>query len=234
MLNHFLNALNVWTEERPGPCHCKFAIVLVSLLIAACSPAPSPLLPPGAEGIDVSHHNGRIAWPKVAASGISFAYIKATEGRGLVDPRFQENWRGASAAGVQPGAYHFYLLCEPADAQAANFIRQVEVRTGTLPPAVDLEHAHNCPPPGTREETLDGLRTFLAALSAEYGATPVIYTTPAFHAEWLEGEGFDAYPLWVRAIGDTPPALPYAIWQYDMRGRVPGIAGNVDRNRAGE
>ena len=31
-----------------------------------------------------------------------------------------------------------------------------------------------------------------------------------------------------------PPGLPHAIWQYDMRGRVPGIAGPVDLNRAAE
>ncbi|RVB51021.1 GH25 family lysozyme, partial [Mesorhizobium sp. M7A.F.Ca.CA.001.06.1.1] len=31
-------------------------------------------------GIDVSHHQGRIDWPRVAADDVAFAVIKATEG----------------------------------------------------------------------------------------------------------------------------------------------------------
>ncbi|TIP02222.1 MAG: lysozyme, partial [Mesorhizobium sp.] len=31
-------------------------------------------------GIDVSHHQGRIDWPRVAADDVVFAIIKATEG----------------------------------------------------------------------------------------------------------------------------------------------------------
>jgi lysozyme len=37
----------------------------------------------------------------------------------------------------------------------------------------------------------------------------------------------------VRSL-DGPPALPYAIWQYSMKGRVPGIDGPVDLNRAAD
>jgi lysozyme len=77
------------------------------------------------------------------------------------------------------------------------------------------------------------LRAFLSAIETEYGQVPVIYTTPAFHAEWLAGEGFDRHPLWVRSL-DGPPDLPHAIWQYSMKGKVPGINGPVDLNRAAE
>lgn len=210
----------------------------VLMVLASCGPTrPAPLpdaalgLAPGAEGIDLSHHNGPIDWPRLSTSGKSFVYLKATEGRGHVDRNFQENWREALRHGWQTGAYHFYLLCQDGARQAANFIRQVEVRAGALPPAVDLEHAHNCAPRGSRAETLDELRAFLAALETEYGAAAVIYTTPAFHAEWLAGEGFERHPLWVRSLAG-PPDLPHAIWQYSMRGRVPGVSGPVDLNRA--
>lgn len=213
-----------------------FLAVLV--LLASCGPTAPPAasepgtgLAPGAEGIDLSHHNGSIDWPRLSTSGKSFVYLKATEGRGHVDRNFQENWREALRHGWQTGAYHFYLLCQDGPAQAANFIRQVEVRAGSLPPAVDLEHAHNCAPRGSRAETLEELRAFLAELEAEYGAAVVIYTTPAFHAEWLEGEGFERHPLWVRSLAG-PPDLPYAIWQYSMQGRLPGVSGPVDLNRA--
>jgi len=58
-----------------------------------------------AQGTDVSHWKGAIDWPKVAASGISFTYIKATQNS--VDKRFVENAKGAKAAGLLIGVYHY-------------------------------------------------------------------------------------------------------------------------------
>ena len=37
------------------------------------------------KGIDVASHQGDINWKTVAANGVSFAYIKATEGTGKGD-----------------------------------------------------------------------------------------------------------------------------------------------------
>lgn len=209
------------------------AILMLPGCQRSAAPPDTPLLPPGMEGIDLSHHNGAVDWARLSAQPFGFVYLKATEGTGHTDPQFHANWLGATRAGWRTGAYHFYLLCRPGRAQAENFIRQVEVRAGTLPPAVDLEHAHNCAASGSREATLNELRTFLVALESEYGQVPVIYTTPAFHAEWLAGEGFDRHPLWVRSLGG-PPELPHAIWQYSMKGRVDGVDGPVDLNRAAE
>lgn len=211
-------------------------------LLAACSPAPGgetrPARPPallasGAEGIDLSHHNGPVDWARLGTEPFEFVYLKATEGSDHIDPEFQTNWQAATRLGWQAGAYHFFLLCREGAPQAENFIRQVEVRPGTLPPAIDLEQAHNCQPLGGREAVLDEIRIFLGALEAEYGAAPVIYTTPTFHAEWLAGEGFDHHPLWIGSL-DGPPGLPHAIWQYSMKGKAAGVRGPVDLNRAAD
>jgi lysozyme len=214
-------------------------LVAVFFLLTACgartgAPAPSgppPLIPPGAEGLDLSHHNGAVDWARLGTQPFEFVYLKATEGTDHTDQQFQTNWQAVTRLGWQTGAYHFYLLCRDGAAQAENFIRQVEVRAGTLPPAVDLEHAHNCTARGGREKALAELRVFLGALEVEYGAVPVIYTTPAFYSEWLAGEGFDAHPLWIRSL-DGAPQGPYAIWQYSMKGKVAGVDGPVDLNRA--
>lgn len=216
-----------------------FAVVFFWL--AACTPEsavpgpdrPAPLLPAGAEGLDLSHHNGAVDWARLGTQPFEFVYLKATEGTGHIDQEFQTNWQAATRLGWQVGAYHFYLLCRDGAGQAENFIRQVEVRAGTLPPAVDLEHAHNCAARGGREAALGELRTFLDALEAEYGAVPVIYTTPAFFSEWLAGEGFEAHPLWIRSL-DGKPQGAYAIWQYSMKGKVAGVEGPVDLNRAAD
>ena len=153
-----------------------FPVFAVLLALVACEPTEVPatgggLLPPGARGIDLSHHNGPVDWAALDTEGLDFIYLKATEGRDWKDANFQDNWIKATRRGYDVGAYHFYILCKPAKEQAINFIQSVEVRDGTLPPAVDLEYAHNCDPyldeAGTRAE----LQAFLDRLETEYGAT---------------------------------------------------------------
>ncbi|HPE49736.1 MAG TPA: GH25 family lysozyme [Hyphomonas sp.] len=213
-------------------------ILPVLILCAACArsaeaPDIEPVSPaPGAEGIDLSHHNGRIDWDRLGEAPLDFIYLKATEGRDWKDPRFQDNWLEATQRGWHVGAYHFYLLCKDGPGQAANFIQSVEVRNGTLPPAVDLEYAHNCQPSASRDATLSGIRAFLEALEAEYGTRPVLYTTPDFYADWLATE-FPGYRIWMRSLSG-PPGRKVWIWQYSMKGRVPGVEGFVDLNRMPE
>ena len=215
-------------------------LFLSCLPVSACSRSsqsvsdPFNLLQPGSNGLDLSHHNGRIDWDAFEAAPVDFIYLKATEGSDWKDPRFLAHWREAKARGWKIGAYHFYLLCRPGAEQAQNFIQSVEVRAGTLPPAVDLEYAHNCTPRGNPADTLAELDTFLDMLETEYGQRPVIYTTKEFHADWL-GERYDTYPLWLRGLGETLPRTGSGrvpdIWQYTMSARVPGIEGRVDLNR---
>ena len=62
-------------------------------------------------GTDVSKYQTSVDWHDAKAAGISFAFIKATEGGDRVDDNFAEHWRSAKAAGVPRGAYHFYYFC---------------------------------------------------------------------------------------------------------------------------
>ena len=73
-------------------------------------------------GIDVSHYQGTVDWVKVKATGITFAYAKATDGNTYTDPQFHTNWQGMRAAGILRGAYHFYETNDDPVTQANNFI----------------------------------------------------------------------------------------------------------------
>ena len=65
-------------------------------------------LPDLYHGIDVSNHQGRIDWNKVANDdNVQFVYIKATEGATYVSPTFEQNIREAREAGLKVGFYHF-------------------------------------------------------------------------------------------------------------------------------
>ena len=46
-------------------------------------------------GVDASHYQGQMDWQTIASQGITFAFLKATEGSGTVDDCFAENWENA-------------------------------------------------------------------------------------------------------------------------------------------
>lgn len=89
-------------------------------------------------GIDVSHWQGKVDWDKVKAKGVTFAYIKATQGANMVDPQFIRNWAEAKRVGLLRGAYHFAETGEPM-IQANHFITTLSGDFGELPAAYDAE-----------------------------------------------------------------------------------------------
>jgi lysozyme len=188
------------------------------------------------QGIDVSYWQGDIDWQKAREAGIRFAYIKATEGGDHLDPKFLENWNAAKQAGIARGAYHFVYWCRPAHEQALWFMLNVPPDNDALPPVLDVEwngHSKTCPGKVSRDTALAKIKILLDAMQAHTGKRPIIYTDPKFHREVLEGE-FTEYHFWLRSVAAEPETVyrerKWAFWQFTTTGRVPGIAGPVDRN----
>ncbi|PLP61355.1 lysozyme [Mesorhizobium loti] len=179
-------------------------------------------------GIDVSHHQGKIDWRRVAADDVAFAVIKATEGGDHVDDTFATNLGEARAAGLVVGAYHFFTFCRPGADQAQNFLNVVPRSQPMLPPVVDIEFGGNCPRRLTPEELRTELNAFLGPVEAQFGKPAIIY---------LIGEAVDLYEAvmptrerWVRSLVLHPGNEKWLYWQYHNRGRVDGIEGAVDLN----
>jgi lysozyme len=189
------------------------------------------------QGIDVSRHSGDIDWAAVRRSGVTFAYLKTTEGGDHQDPKFMVNWRAAQAAGVLRGAYHFMYWCRAADQQALFFMVNVPNDPDQLPPVLDLEwnnSSPSCPNGVTPADAVPMIKTVLAAMEARTGKRPVIYTDLNFYRDVLKDGAFADYPFWLRSTASDPnrlyPGQPYVYWQFTGTGRVPGIYGDVDRN----
>ena len=189
-------------------------------------------------GIDVSRHQGTIDWGRVASAGISFAWIKATEGGDYRDPAFLRNWVASRDAGIKRGAYHFVYWCRPAKDQAAWFIANVPNDPAALPPVLDVEWnpgSRSCPGKVARDTARAEIDIMLAAMRQAYGRTPILYAPADFFADV-----FDAVPdkteLWARDLATAPTyggkpdpgRPPWRIWQYSETGQVPGIDGAVD------
>jgi lysozyme len=191
-------------------------------------------------GIDISRWQGDIDWRQVRAAGTRFAFMKATEGGDHIDPRFQQNWANARAAGVPTGAYHFVYWCRPAHEQAQWFVQHIPSTNDhlSLPPILDVEwngHSRTCPRKVSPELAREKMRLMLRELEAHTGRKPIIYTDIPFHKDVLEGTTeFNEYPFWIRSTAARPEERytnrRWEFWQFTTTGRVPGIRGDVDRN----
>lgn len=184
------------------------------------------------QGIDVSHHQGEMDWNAIPSTQVQFAFIKATEGGDHKDQRFEENWVAAKKVGIIPGGYHFFTFCKTGTEQAANITQTIPKEAGALPPAIDLEYGGNCSERPSKMEFISELRTLSDSILSFYGVRPILYSTPSFYEEYLEGELHD-HIYWARNIYGKPEpsdTRPWQFWQFTNKGEVAGISGPVDLN----
>lgn len=182
-------------------------------------------------GIDVSHHQGRIDWQKVAGQSdtkdcpIRFVFMKATEGGTFLDSSFYDNIAGAREAGFVCGIYHFYNPGTSPRKQAEFYINNVELKKGDLVPVVDVERSGKSVDALQRE-----LLDFLSALESHYGVKPIIYTSAKFRNNILDKPVFDSYPIWIAHYYVSHPSTDHewSFWQFSDHARVEGINGFTD------
>lgn len=187
-------------------------------------------------GTDVSKYQVDVDWNAVRRSGISFVFIKATEGGDRFDDRFTEHWNGAKQAGIPRSAYHFYYFCRPAIEQARWYIQNVPRDPNALPPVLDMEWNAQSPSCKLRPNAVivrKEMKIFLDAIEKHYGKRPIIYTTVDFFDE-NDLNQLREYPFWLRSTAGHPTEKygphPWTFWQYTGTGTIPGIKGDADIN----
>lgn len=217
----------------------------VALAVCATSAVARPL------GIDVSSYQGSVSWSSVKASGITFAWAKATEGATVNDSTFAANQNNGKAAGLYMGAYHF-------------------ARPGNNSPATESSHFWNIASPYILAEG----KTFMPVLDFEdfsghvsatsfsdwgnqwcntiknnaagtgLSVTPVFYTSScsacnfstsiAGWTPWLanyNGEDSQTGNPWNTCTScEVWGSGVWNAWQYTSTGSVSGVSGNVDRD----
>lgn len=180
-------------------------------------------------GVDVSSYQGDVDWPVLTGQGVDFAFIKATEGSGLQDRFFLQNWENAQAAGIRVGAYHFFSYDSPGLTQAENFISMVPVTPGMLPPVVDIEfYGDNLKDPPELEHVRSILDPLLARLEEYYGQKPILYATYRSYRLYLQS-GYEAYPLWFSSPVAVPLGKDWSFWQYSHSAHLDGYRGSEGR-----
>jgi GH25 family lysozyme M1 (1,4-beta-N-acetylmuramidase) len=210
---------------------CGVVAVLAAGQIGISPAAAQPAVP----GLDVSGHQHSIDWSAVASTGAQFAYVKASEGTGFVNPDFAAQYDGADQAGLIRGAYHFALPDKSSGAaQASYFVAHGGGWTAdgrTLPGALDIGYnPHGAKCYGLSQSAMvSWIASFNDTYEALTSVWPVIYTTTAWWAKCTGNYGgfVGQDPLWIASYHTTASTLPagwstYTFWQYGSAGTFPG------------
>lgn len=184
-------------------------------------------------GIDISHHQGKIDWEaltkgKIGDEPVTFVFVKATEGKSLLDDNFIDNFYQAREYGFLRGAYHFFSPSVSAKLQAEFYLHNVHLEDGDLPPVLDIEEAGSL----SVEEVRRAAREWLQIVGARYKCRPIIYANYSFKMKYLNTDEFAEYPYWIAHyyVSKLDYQGEWKFWQHTDCGRLPGINGNVDCN----
>lgn len=211
---HFSRGAAGWSLAVPG------------VPLEAPDVSPYPL-----RGADVSMWQEAIDWDALGKAGLSFVFVKATEGARIVDAGFARNWAGARKAGLLRGAYHYWDFCGSGAAQAAHVVAVVPRDDEALPLTVDLEDSRPCRLP-SREAFQKSFTVFLSRVEAFYGKKPLLYVNASIYERYLSGGGDHGLRLWISDPHHAAPAMPgsaaWTFWQYSFKGTLPGVGGPVD------
>lgn len=183
-------------------------------------------------GLDVSHYQGEIDWQNMHTIydiyPISFVFIRSTMGGFNTDKRFDENWEGAKQNNIIRGAYHFYRPDENSTAQAQNFIANVKLESGDLPPVIDIE---NMPKTQSMERLIEGLKNWCEIVEKHYGVKPILYTSEKYYEDFLK-EDFPDYVIWIANYNFFVEDVKshWDFWQFTEKAQIKGTNEKVDVN----
>ncbi len=194
-------------------------------------------------GIDISHHNYLPDWNVIKNAGVSFVYVKTTEGVGTPDPKAKENAEKANALDLRIGYYHF---CRPdkrnggtvvsdANAEATDVLNRFsKLPAYDLPLVLDLEDQQSWDTNLQPDEYLTWIETFLNKIKQNTGKDCAIYSRTEYLDRRLPANHNLKCKLWISYYPAHPDCKnvkcpkgwsDWVMWQYTEH----GIIGNNSR-----
>ena len=179
----------------------------------------------GINGIDVSANQNTIDWSTVAKSK-KFAIIRAGFGNGYIDKYWEENYKGAKAAGIKVGAYWYSYANSVKDAQneARGFLKALKGKQLEWPVYYDIEEKSIFNKNIQNEIVkvfcqIMQLNKYLCGFYS--GVSPL--------ASYFNSGVKSKYTIWVAHYGVSKPLYSgdYGVWQSGI-GKVNGINGDCN------
>lgn len=181
-------------------------------------------------GIDVSEHQGNIAWNETAKH-IDYAIIRAGLGRysTQVDKYFQSNYDRAKAAGVPIGAYwySYAMSADEARLEAAACLEVIKGKQFEYPIYFDVEEQSVLAL--GRARICEIINAFCSELE-KAGYFVGLYMSAYPLTNLTDDRIKSRYAVWVAHYDVDKPSYnyKYGMWQKSSKGRVEGIGVNVD------
>lgn len=186
-------------------------------------------------GIDVSSWQKEIDWESVKNSGIEFAILRCGFGQNVEsqdDNRYIRNANECTRLNIPFGVYLYSYATgiDSAISEAQHALRLVKEYRLTYPIFYDMED----------EKTLGKCNNTLIADIAEAFCKEIgnagyhvgIYSNLYWFNTRLTDIRFEQWDKWIAQYNTVLQFKgTHSMWQYTSSGEVPGIEGNVDRNR---
>ncbi|MCI8553416.1 MAG: hypothetical protein HFJ80_00520, partial [Clostridiales bacterium] len=183
-------------------------------------------------GMDVSAFQGLIDWTQVKNAGIQFAMVRSGYGwenpEQQTDAQFENNMRGAAAAGIPTGAYHYSYAtnAEEAQKEAAFFLNVIRGHRLEYPVALDIEDASQR---GLSRDALTEVVASFCSAMEEAGYYAMLYTSLDWAVNRLNMEALSRFDFWLAQWNDHPTYDGnFGLWQYSNTGTVAGVYARVD------
>lgn len=183
------------------------------------------------KGIDISMHNGNVNMQQVKGAGYSFVLIRDGYGDLISypaqkDPKFEQNYKNAKAAGLGVGTYHYLYATTPDGArrEAQGFLNNISGKQFDYPIALDIEESDQYNLPSGTVEAL--VKAFMDVVE-KAGYYCLLYSYQNFLEVKMSASFRAKYDVWCANIM-RKPSIACGIWQYSFTGKVPGCAGDVD------
>lgn len=194
-----------------------------------------------AYGVDVSHYMGIIDWVAAKGDGVSFAYMKATEGKHFVDQCLESNWNETGSNNLPRGSYHVFHPEIDGTRQAMHYLCSMQTVAGSvvgeLPPVLDLERRLLTKSTVDKKTQIERMRDWLAYVEEHTGQRPMLYAGRSTLKEFFGTEDpLLHHGLWFAEYTLGRARMPkgwghWTFWQFSEKADVAGIMRPVDLNR---
>lgn len=186
------------------------------------------------KGIDVSAYNGAIDYKRVSADKIKIAILRITERGNVIDPTFENNYKGFRSSGVKVGVYKYSYALNTSQAQkeAEKVLEVLKGRKLDFPVFYDVEWSEQRQLP---KEVITRIIKAFREKIVKAGYLFGIYCNTDWYYHVLDTKSLP-YDYWLAAypyndrgviVESLRPSVGIG-WQYSAKGKVAGINGYVD------
>lgn len=188
------------------------------------------------QGADLSKFNRYVDMRLAKKNGMDFVILKAGSGYSGEDPKFQQNYNNAKAAGLNVGAYwySYAVNVEEAKEEAVRYMKILGKKQFEYPVYLDFEDSSQRKIP--KKTKTDMAIAFMSILEKN-GFYTGLYSSGSWINNQFERERLKDYDIWIAHWHVTNPNCytpDYGMWQFTNKSKIKGVPdtgeGGVDMN----